>query len=505
MIYENGEKHKGRTRRTFSLRDLLAIGFRRRRLILLSFLATLAGAVAGAFLFAKYESEVKILVQHKRSDPVVTAENNVSQIDRSLAPDELNSEVALLTSRDLLQKVVVDCNLYDPAPWTLGWIELRLLDTVHLAPDKETRIFQAVLKLENDLDAEPLPNTDVIKVVYDHKNPRLAANVLTHLSDLYLEKHVSVHRPGGTRTFFEGETDLYEKALGAAEARLASFNRRSGIVSADFEKQITIQKLTDFEGELRETQANIAQTQQSIRLLEKEAASTPSRQTTQVRNANNPEALGALQSTLLNLELKRTELLTQFQPNHRLVAEVTAEINQAHAALENAEKAMLHEETSDRDATYEWMRSELAKERAALVGLRARGSVLAAAVGAYRTRALHLDSQGLFQQDLLRKAKATEQNFLLYLSKREEARITDALDQQHIVNVAISERATVALVPIGPSLPVKLLLAAVLAVLVSFGLAFAANYFDRSFRTPDELQEFLGVPVLAAIPRRDGH
>ena len=285
MIYENGEKHKGRTRRTFSLRDLLAIGFRRRRLILLSFLATLAGAVAGAFLFAKYESEVKILVQHKRSDPVVTAENNVSQIDRSLAPDELNSEVALLTSRDLLQKVVVDCNLYDPAPWTLGWIELRLLDTVHLAPDKETRIFQAVLKLENDLDAEPLPNTDVIKVVYDHKNPRLAAKVLTHLGDLYLEKHVSVHRPGGTRTFFEGETDLYEKALGAAEARLASFNRRSGIVSADFEKQITIQKLTDFEGELRETQANIAQTQQSIRLLEKEAASTPSRQTTQVRNA----------------------------------------------------------------------------------------------------------------------------------------------------------------------------------------------------------------------------
>src|SRR3989442_1584090 len=33
MTYENGEKHKGRTRRTFSLRDLLAIGFRRRQLI----------------------------------------------------------------------------------------------------------------------------------------------------------------------------------------------------------------------------------------------------------------------------------------------------------------------------------------------------------------------------------------------------------------------------------------------------------------------------------------
>jgi capsular polysaccharide biosynthesis protein len=42
----------------------------------------------------------------------------------------------------------------------------------------------------------------------------------------------------------------------------------------------------------------------------------------------------------------------------------------------------------------------------------------------------------------------------------------------------------------------------VLASTFSTGLAFAADYLDPAFRTPDEVIAYLGAPVLASLPRK---
>jgi hypothetical protein len=103
------------------------------------------------------------------------------------------------------------------------------------------------------------------------------------------------------------------------------------------------------------------------------------------------------------------------------------------------------------------------------------------------------------QQDLIRTAKADEDAYLLYLRKREEARIGDALDQQRILNVAIVEP------PVAPALPNQsvftyFVLAFGLSVAFSLGLCFAAEYVDPTVRTPDEAKKLLGLPVLAWLP-----
>jgi uncharacterized protein involved in exopolysaccharide biosynthesis len=105
----------------------------------------------------------------------------------------------------------------------------------------------------------------------------------------------------------------------------------------------------------------------------------------------------------------------------------------------------------------------------------------------------------MVQQDLTRAVKASEENYLLYLRKQEEARISDALDSQRIVNVAIAEAATV------PALPVHstgffVLLGVLIATSVSVASAFVADYIDPRLRTADEVEAVLNTPVLAAIP-----
>ena len=114
--------------------------------------------------------------------------------------------------------------------------------------------------------------------------------------------------------------------------------------------------------------------------------------------------------------------------------------------------------------------------------------------------ALDLGQKGIEHEDLIRNAKTEEGNFLLYLNKREEARISDALDNKRILNVAIAEAPTI------PALPVHspwyfVLIGTLLAAVVSMAAAFASDYLDPTLRTADETKKVLEMPVLAAMPR----
>ena len=119
-------------------------------------------------------------------------------------------------------------------------------------------------------------------------------------------------------------------------------------------------------------------------------------------------------------------------------------------------------------------------------------------IGDYRNRAQKLNEQQLTQGDLLRTAKINEENYMLYRKTEEEARISDALDQHRILNVSIAQ------VPSTPVLPrhsptLIALGGMVVAVLMSVGIALASEWADKSFRTPDEVQWYLEIPVFASL------
>jgi uncharacterized protein involved in exopolysaccharide biosynthesis len=488
---------------SLSLRDLLDILFRRRRVILLSFVGFLVGGLlAIVILSPTYEAQMKILVDRERIDPVVSSEGNVIETDRNLTPDEVTSEVELFQSRDSLEKTVADCGLYEVKnPWSFAAMKLRALGALGLAPDKGTRIFRAVLDLEKNLQVIPVNNSNLIKVTYDDHTSQMAAQVLTELGNLYLLKHATVHRPQGTSEFFQQQAEQYKNELAEAETRLVNMNQQTGVISADFEKQVTLQKLSDFDVALQQTRAAIAETKQRIHALQGKDASIPSRVTTQIRTSDNPQLMANLKSTLLNLEIKRTELLEKYDPSYPLVQEAETQISQAVAAIADAETRAVREETTDQDPTHEWIRTEMAKAEADLMGLEARSLVMSDALSVLQNKALRLDRESVVQRDLLRAAKADEESYLLYHRKREEARIADALDQRRIVNVAIAEAATIPMIPTGLPAGIKLFLAVVIAALLSLGFGFLGEYFDPSFRTAAEVKEYLDIPLLAAIPK----
>ena len=490
--------------RALTLRDVVAPIFRHRRMATLLFLGIFFGAILAMLLLPrKYEAEMKILVIRDRVDAAVTPnpDSPVSaQSGQVISEEDLNSEVELLKSRDLLEKVVLLCGL-DTQP-KLAW-ELfltRVADMLRRAPDNgEAGLARAVQALEERLVVDPLKKTTLIRVSYTAHDPELAAHVLQTLAGQYQEKHAAVRRPPGTFTFFDQETDHYRNELANAEAELTRFNNHEGIISAAAQKQLVLQQLSQFESELQQAQANATEARERATALRVQARATPERQTTQMKRLDNAQLASQLGSTLLSLELKRSELLMKYAPTYPPVQEVERQVAEARAAIARAAQSAVQEVITDRPPAQDWMATELAKAETDGVALQAQAVETARIVRHYRGVAQKLDEQGARQDDLVRNVKTSEENYLLYLRKREEARISDALDRKRIVNVSIAEAATI------PALPVLHLAWVLLggffaAGVVSIGSAYAVDRLDPSFRTPDELSRYLEVKVLASIP-----
>jgi len=490
-------RHQNFTRFS-TLRDWLAVGFRRRRLVLLSFFGVFLGATLFAWLWVgKYfESSMEVLVQQDRSDPAITSVQNAAILTNTLVtPDQINSEVSLLQGGDMLRSVVTTCGL-----------EQDSLTDFLLPRDpaerKTIRVAKAAQRLAKALDVEAEKNADIIKVTYGRRGaPQVPACVLENLSRLYLEKHLQLRRPSGTSEFFAQETEKYQQALAEAELHLAKFGVIEGVVAPDIERTNMAQQVVNSVAALHQARQVIAADQRRIAEAERQLEATPSRSSTQEISNSADVLLQQLQSSLLAAQIKRTQLLLKYEPTYPLVKEADQEIAQTQKAIEEAQKTQFVNHTTDRDPTFELLREEIVKTRVDLASQNATAAALEHTINGMQLQMVDLDQKAVRQGGLIREAKANESNYLLYLAKREQERTADALDKKRIANV------TIAVPPFIPALPLHnpwqvMLIGFVIAVFVSISSAVVAEHMDPSFQSPLEVAEVLNVPVVVSVPNR---
>jgi uncharacterized protein involved in exopolysaccharide biosynthesis len=436
---------------------------------------------------------MKVLVRRGRADaPVSAAENAPLDLTRiAITEEELNSEVELLRDDEVLRRVVLETRVGGR-----DWLHF-----LRLGEGNAERVERAARRLAKKLQVEPIKKTNLIAISYAADDPQVAAKVLQSVAKAYLDKHMEVHRPAGEFHFFDQQRGESRLQLEEAKGRLLEFTASHGVVAAAEQRDLALQKMSDVDSSYRHTRIELAETQQRVWELGDQLMKLPERTTTQVRIADNPELLKALKSSLLDLQLKRTQLLTKFEPGHRLVQEVDQQIAQAEATIAAENALPLRDETTDKNAHYEWAKSELQLAQVQLKGLQAREAATLTQEAAYRAMTRQLGEDAITQDDLLSTEKVAEENYLFYVKKQEEARMDDALDERGIVNVAIAEHPVVPALPVWSAFTV-LAIGLAAAGAAGTGAAFAADYMDPAFRTPDDVLAYLNSPVLASLPRR---
>lgn len=468
--------------------------FRRRRAFLWVAGFVFALALLHAIFGTKYQANMKVLVRRGRADaPLSAGENAPLDLTRmEITEEELNSEVELLRGNDVLRKVVEETGVGGR-----DWFHF-----VRLNEGQPQLMERAARSLGRKLKVAPVKKTNLIAISYAADSPATAQKILESLANAYLEKHTTVHRAGGEVSFFEQQISDSRRELEDSKLRLLQFNASHGAVAAALQRDLAVQKLTDVDAAARQTRIELSETQQRLVELQSLLTTLPERSTTQVRKADNPELLKSLKASLLDLDLKRTQLLTKYEPSHRLVQEIEQQIAEARSTIALEQGTPVRDETTDKDTHFEWAKLELEKAQVQQKALQARELACSAEARAYRTSAEHLAGDALAQEELASSEKAALENYLLYVKKQDEARMHQALDERGIVNVAIAEQPVAPALPVVP-VPVVVMVGFVAALASGTGAAFAADHLDPSFRDPHDVIAYLDVPVLASLPRQE--
>ncbi len=479
-----------------SIRDGAGALFRRKGLVLITFMTVVVGTVIVTWLLPnRYDSRMKILVKNQRVDLAITPEattgGNAPTVENEVSENQIHSEIELLTSKDLLTQVVNETGL---ASYEGGLFGSSLPEPV--------RVENAVKRLTKDLSINPVRKANIITIGYSANSPQLSAAVLKKLGDLYLEKHLQLNHPKGAADFFNNKADEYEAQLKQSEQKLTDFQQSNNLVVLSQQKDLTLVKTAEAKAKMLEADAAYSEATQRIARVEQQLASVPKRITTQSRQLPNQYSAERLNTMMVELQNKRTQLLTKFRPDDRLVKEVDEQIRITREALARADQKTSVEEATDLNPLRQTLETDLARARLDQSGAKARRDTLAAQLQGYESSLKQLEADTAKHDDLQREKKEAEDNYQLYAKKREEARIADELDRQKITNVSIAEAATAPQLPSSPNRPLNLILGIVLAAFLSLGGVFTAELLTDVVHTPRQLEAMTGALVLATVPAK---
>ncbi len=412
----------------------------------------------------KYESRIKFLVKNERADLIITPDkSSPTPAPNEVTETQVNSEIELLRSRNILETVVNDAKLYQP------------FETIKRTSPSRLAIERAVLRLQNDLNISVIRKTNLMQVTYRTTDPDRAAFVVRDLGDKYLSEHVAVHSAPGSYEFFNDQVGKYQAQLRGIRAAISSFHRRNQIFIMPQQQANLIDQLQQNQAQLKDVDAQFQEQQTRLAEARRQLASTSERVTTQMKQIPSQSAAQQFQTELTNFENRRIDLAMKYKPEDRLIQELDDQIRNTRRSLAEAKEGTFHEETTDLNTLHQSLTADYVKGQVALKGLESRRSALFSNVQSYLAQLNAMDGNSVSLSTLEEQQKQAEENYLLYSRRLEEARLADSLDRERFANIAIVESPVSSPVPVSPNLKLNLALGAVLGFMLALALAFIVD------------------------------
>lgn len=477
-----------------SLRDILNVIFRHRNKILIFFSLVFLSVLLFTFLTPEtFQSDAKLLIRVGREnvamDPTVTGPTLSLSQSRE---NEVNSELSIIRSRVLAERVV---DTLGPDLFVKGSAE----------PDAEEMKAQrkrAVKYFMGNLQVEVEKKSHIISLHFLAPDVELAQKSLDLLLKYYLEKHIEVNRMQATPQFFRDQAGKLYSELAAKEKELEGFKRAHHITSIESQKDSLTGQIDTLQNSLDRVTADINSSRARVASLTASLGkSSPIIELGRTTGlANN--AADALKGRLLELQLEEADLAERFQDDYRPLVDIRNQIRLTETALSREEETRT-EVTSGLDTNYQAMQLDLENEKSMLEGLIAQKDALERELAMRRKKAAELVNHEATITKLQREIMVLENGYIEYQNNLQRANISTALDIDNVSNVSIVQPATLPLTPVRPNKKLNLALGLFLGLFGGLGLAFLVDYLDDTLKTNEDVQKRLGLPVLAAVSKRD--
>lgn len=512
----------------------------RKRLWLIVGIAVLITTLTAIYMARKpdiFQAKAVVQVDLEQSNPDLVTADRVRQSSINTDPSYFNTQLQLLSSETLLRRVVKEHNLdsnkdfqaaktgASVSPWR------SMLKSIGLASDdgskttgaavtnsslatsedvaEAVRLMPYVDIIRKNIGIDPVreiratvKDTRLIEITFRNSNPELAAYVVNSVAETFTnqnqEKRSGTNRK--TNDFLQDRIISLQSDIKRDEEQLFQLTKGEGILKVDGDTTLVIQRLSGLnkdllaaENERKNAEANYLTVSNSPERVKALADDQMGRFITEQENVIRVQQAD-LQKKIADLRQSRELRLQEYQEGAPEVREIDVQIK----SYENSIDSLLTKFRQDLE--------RYRQQATATILINLKTTYLRAKDREDKIRVdfnkqyneAQGQNQGAVSLKILQQTIDTNKGFLENLRKQVSGNDITAHGTDN--NISVAEIAIPPDVAVSPRRLTTVVGAMLLSILFGMGLALFLEYLDDTIRSTDEIESYLQLPALAAIP-----
>ncbi len=444
----------------------------RKEVVLAVLLLAVVTAVVYTFsLDPEYMAQARILVREDALDvPVFERE-----FTGGWNPYFLRTQFELMKSRPILYRVAENLNL------AAIWGERYRADKRPLSRDDVFELLGRVVDVDQSRD------TSLIAIRVRSKDPEEAARIANMVAEVYRDHRLTVKRNELRRALeaVRGEVEKQRERVAAKEAEVERLRKELGVAvigsTTQYGGGFRVDKVRLQQLEADRIAARVDMLYRKARMEQLEAMS-PEELVESASLIVQDSELSTIRRQLVDTDVQLRLLLQTYAENHPEVQRYQAARAELQQKLTNALNGVKRSVKADYEislARFDALDQELKAAREADIA--AEGEKFLPFAKAER------------ELDL-------ERNILQAL----EARVRQEAIKLEVPStpVELVDPAETPVRPIGPRHIFNIIVGLVIGLIGGLGIAFFIEYLDTSVKTVDDVERYLGLPVIGIIPQK---
>lgn len=346
--------------------------------------------------------------------------------------------------------------------------------------DPSLLTYYRIQALRDEIEVQQVKNTRLVDLIARDTNPELARDIANGMAQAYIEytRSSRLEATKASITWLSEQLEDMKKEIRESERKFYEFKRKEGIFSIEGKQKIHAQRIAELTSAYSDCKSKRLAISSAIKGL---SGTLDKKEYDKVALGTVDNALlENLHRDLVNAEIELSRLKKIFKHKHPQIITIKTKIERIREKFDQELKRTL----SSLQSEYAILQD---KERTLLSTIRR-----------YESEALDLNKKEMKYAMLEREIETNKELYNLLFSNFSEANVIEAMPT---TNVRLIEAAVSPLVPAKPRKTLNLILGTILGLMIGLGLSFFLEYLDRTINTPEDVDRYLGLPILAAIPK----
>ena len=490
--------------RTLAPEDYWRAVVRRKWLVITAIVVSLSIAGAVCALMPKvYQSATKMWFEGaKIEESIVSGPNPAGMAYAPTLDDRVMEVRQFVMGRKTLGQIAGEFGLF-------GYEKDR--------PDA-SQSENAIRAMRGSVKVEPTKDKLFITLSFSNEDPIVARDVTSRLSDLFIEETLKDRERGveAAEDFLGLELKHAKSELEAKEKIISEF-KQSHLGELPQQIDANLRKLDRLQEDMRsQTEqsqslaSRLVQIDKSIKDYEETGEIGSDSPVGGTSKRNKDPRLGRIKE----LERRLVELSSMYKETYPDLVQVKEEIRKLKEMTSAQYRDLLPEsdETDEPIANKKSKRkaidpyhAELLKQREDIVleleAVKRRQAHISSEISQYERRVEHTPEREQKLKTLERDYENLQKNYQSLLDKKLSAGMQKSLAQgRKGAKFSIVDPAYTPVVPVVPNIPIIMAAGLVLGCALGFGGAVGLELMGRGFRSAEEVEVTLGLPVIASIP-----